>query len=165
MAAAWRRGESPVLEQGLIDAMAATLRDADADHAFAAEALVLPGEAFLADQMPVADIDAIHAVRTTARATIGRALRVEMRAAYDRLTDTGEYRIDGAAMGRRALRNACLGYLAVDGDADGIALAKKQFDAAHNMTDVLAALAVLSADRLPGTRGCSRCIPCALAGG
>ncbi len=96
MAAAWRRGETPTLEQGLIDALAATLRDADADPAFAAEALALPGEAFLADQMAVADVDAIHAVRDAARAAIGRALRGALRATYERLTDTGPYRIDGA---------------------------------------------------------------------
>ena len=89
MAAAWRRGETPTLDQGLIDALAATLRDADADPAFAAEALALPGEAFLADQMAVADVDAIHAVRDAARAAIGRALRDELRATYERLTDTG----------------------------------------------------------------------------
>ena len=63
MAAAWRRGETPVIDQGLIEALAATLRNVDADPAFAAEALTLPGEAFLADQMAVADVDAIHAVR------------------------------------------------------------------------------------------------------
>jgi aminopeptidase N len=149
MAAAWRRGEKPGLEQGVIDALAATLRGADTDPAFAAEALVLPGEAFLADQMEIADVDAIHAVRDAARAAIGRALRAELRAAYDRLTDAGEYRIDGNAIGRRSLRNACLGYLAANGEAEGVALAKAQFDAAQNMTDVLAALAVLSAIDCP----------------
>ncbi len=145
MAAAQRRGETPALDQGLIDALAATLRSADADPAFAAEALALPSEAFLADQMAVADVDAIHAVRHSARAAIGQALRDELRATYERLTDTGPYRIDGAAIGRRALRNTCLAYLAADGDADGIARAKAQFDAGQNMTDVLASLAVLSA--------------------
>jgi aminopeptidase N len=149
MAAAWRRGEKPGLEQGVIDALAATLRGADTDPAFAAEALVLPGEAFLADQMEIADVDAIHAVRDTARVAIGRALRAELRAAYDRLTDASEYRIDGNAIGRRSLRNACLGYLAANGEAEGVALAKAQFDAAQNMTDVLAALAVLSAIDCP----------------
>ena len=145
MAASWRRDETPELDHGLIDALAATLREADADHAFAAEALSLPGEAFLADQMAVADVDAIHAVRDGARTAIGRALRDDLRAAYERLTDSGPYRIDGAAIGRRALRNACLAYLAAGGDADGIARAKAQFDAGQNMTDVLASLAVLSA--------------------
>ena len=43
------------------------------------------------------------------------------------------------------MRNSCLSYLAADGSAEGVALAKAQYDAAQNMTDVLAALAVLSA--------------------
>jgi aminopeptidase N len=145
MAAAWRRGEVPTLEPGLIEALAATLRDADADPAFAAEALILPTEAFLADQMAVADVDAIHAVRQSARIAIGRALSAQMRATYERLVNTGPYRIDGASIGRRALHNVCLAYMAADGDADGIARAKAQFDAGQNMTNVLAALAVLSA--------------------
>ena len=152
MAAMSRRGEMPALEHGLIDAFAATLRQADADPTFAAETLVLPSEAFLADQMAIADVDAIHAVRDIARAAIGRALRTELRATYDRLTDTGEYRIDGVAIGRRALRNVCLGYLAANGEAEGVALAKAQFDAAQNMTDVLAALSVLSATDSPERR-------------
>ncbi|HET7882707.1 MAG TPA: aminopeptidase N [Acetobacteraceae bacterium] len=145
MAAAWRRGETQALEQGLVDALAATLRGADADPAFAAEALTLPTESFLADQMAVVDVDAIHAARNAARIAIGNALRSELRATYERLTDSGPYRIDGASIGRRALRNACLAYLAAGGGADGIARAKAQFDAGQNMTDVLAALAVLSA--------------------
>ena len=58
-----------------MDAVAATLARADADPAFAAEALALPGEAFLADQMAIVDVDGIHAVRKHARAEIGRALR------------------------------------------------------------------------------------------
>ena len=152
MAAAWRHGETPPLDQGLIDALAVTLRDADADPAFAAEALALPGEAFLADQMAVADVDAIHAVRDGARATIGQALRDELRATYERLTDSGPYGIDGVAIGRRSLRNACLAYLAADGNAEGIARAKAQFDAGQNMTDVLTALAVLSAIDCPERR-------------
>ncbi len=44
----------------------------------------------------------------------------------------------------RALRNTCLAYLVAGGDPDGVRLAKAQFDAAQNMTDVLAALGVLS---------------------
>jgi aminopeptidase N len=149
MATAWRGGETIVLEKGLIDSLAATLRDADNDPAFAAEVLALPSEAFLADQMAMADVDAIHTVRRAARATIGQTLRDMLRATYERLTDTGPYHIDGRAIGRRALRNACLAYLAADGNAEGIARAKAQFDATQNMTDVLAALAVLSAIDCP----------------
>ncbi len=134
---------------GLIELMAATLDRADEDHAFAAEALALPSEAFLFDQMDIADVDAIHAARQAARIAIAAALRDRLRATYDRLSDEGPYRIDGAAIGRRALRNACLAYLGLNRDDDGIRLAKAQFDARANMTDVLAALSVLCATDCP----------------
>jgi aminopeptidase N len=143
---AWRRGESLTIDAGLIEAVSQTLSHADKDPAFVAEAISLPGEAFLADQMEIADVDAIHAVRDAARVAIGGALRDKLRAAYDRFADTGPYSIEGAAIGRRSLRNACLAYLGAGGDP---ALAKQQFDTAGNMTDSLAALSVLAAIDCP----------------
>ena len=144
MAQAWRRGETPVLEPAVIDAAAATLAAAEADPAWAAEALALPGEAYLADQLELVDPEAIHAAREAAKRALGHALRTELRATYERLTDSGPYRIDGGAIGRRALRNTCLAYLLAAGEADSLRLAKTQFDRGANMTDVLAALAALS---------------------
>jgi aminopeptidase N len=94
--------------------------------------------------MDVVDADAIHAARDLARAAIGRALADRLRAAYDRLTDTAGYRIDGAAIGQRALRNTCLSHLVATGDVAAVRLAKAQFDAGQNMTDVLAALGILA---------------------
>jgi aminopeptidase N len=142
--AAYRRGAVPPLDADLIAAMRRTLADADRDAAFAAEALSLPSEAFLADQLAIADVDAVHAVREAARATIGRALRGEFAAAYQRLADPGRYSIDAVAIGRRALRNACLAYLAAADPDGGAALAAAQFEAGDNMTDVLSALVVLA---------------------
>ncbi|HET9019199.1 MAG TPA: aminopeptidase N C-terminal domain-containing protein, partial [Acetobacteraceae bacterium] len=78
------------------------------------------------------------------RRQIGTTLAGALHATYRRLTDNGPYRIDGEAIGRRALRNACLGYLAA-ADSTGVKLARAQFDAQANMTDVLAALDVLAA--------------------
>ncbi|WP_428487565.1 aminopeptidase N [Rhodopila sp.] len=141
MVAEIQQGHTPAVDPALIEAAASTL---DQAPAFAAEALVLPGEATLADRMTVVDVDAIHAARDMARAAIGQALADRLRATYDRLTDSGAYRIDGASIGARSLRNTCLAYL-VAGDAAAVGLAKAQFDAGQNMTDVLAALAVLSA--------------------
>jgi len=77
------------------------------------------------------------------RASLGRRHAAALRATYDRLGDAGPYRIDGAAIGARLLRNACLSYLAA-ADQAGVALARAQFDAQANMTDVLAGLAVLA---------------------
>jgi aminopeptidase N len=133
----------PPLDPDLVAAMRQTLADADRDPAFAAEALLLPSESTLADEMAVVAVDAIHTARETARAAIGQALAGPLADLYRALEDPGPYRIDGRSIGRRALRNACLGYLAAVDSAAGARLAKAQFDAQANMTDVLAALAVL----------------------
>ena len=137
--AAIQRGETPVVEPALVQAMEANLDGAD--PAFVAEALTLPNEAFLADQMAVVDPDAIHAARDLTRKAIAAGLQDKLAAQYERLTDTGPYTTDGAAVGRRSLRNTCLAYLSAFGDPT---LAKAQFGAGGNMTDVLAALSVLS---------------------
>jgi aminopeptidase N len=141
---ACRSGAPPVsLDPDLVTALHGILADADRDPAFAAEALTLPSETFLADQVEVVDVDAIHAVRENARGELGRALSLELASAYVTLADPGPYEIDGASIGRRALRNTCLAYLAAADAGRGAALAKAQFDARANMTDVLAALTVL----------------------
>jgi aminopeptidase N len=140
-----QRGEEwPPLDPDLVAAIGKTLAGAGADPAFAAEAIALPSETFLADQLAVVDVEAIHTAREAARGEIGRALAAEFAAAYEALADPGPYRIDGLSIGRRALRNASLAYLAAADPERGARQALAQFDAGGNMTDVLAALAVLS---------------------
>ncbi len=142
MVAAHRRGDKLALDSALVDQMRRALAAADGDPAFTAEQLSLPSESFLADQMDVVDVDAIHAARDFARRQIGSSLEAEFAALYDRLIDRGHYSADGTAIGKRTLRNVALGYLAF-GNGD-IARAKAQFDKGGNMTDVLAALSVLN---------------------
>src|ERR1700730_6833223 len=113
---ALRRGAAlPPLDPDLATAMRRTLADADRDPAFAAEALTLPSESFLADQLAVVVGRAIPGSRENARAELGRALSLELAGAYVALADPGPYQIDGTSIGRRALRDACLGYLAAPG--------------------------------------------------
>jgi aminopeptidase N len=120
------------------------LGDADRDPAFAAEALALPSEANLADEMNIVAVEAIHAARDSARAALGRALADPLAQIYRRLADPGPYRIDGQSIGRRALRNVCLAHLAAADHTEGARIAKAQFDAQANMTEILAALGVLN---------------------
>jgi aminopeptidase N len=133
----------PPLDPDVVAAMRQNLADAPHDPAFAAEALALPSETNLAEEMPVIAVEAIHMARESARADIAAALAGPLTEAYGRFADRGPYRIDGEAIGRRALRNVCLGYLAAGDRREGARLAKAQFDAGANMTDVLAALSVL----------------------
>jgi aminopeptidase N len=136
------------VDAGLLAAFEATLEGAEADPAFAAACLALPAEATVADRMAVVDVEAIHAVRQDLRRALGAALAGRLRAAYAALAEEGPYRIDGRSIGRRALRNACLAYLAAAGE-EGVALAQAQYRAAGNMTDQLAALDVLAASDGP----------------
>jgi aminopeptidase N len=133
----------PPLDPDLIAAMRQTLAEAERDPEFAAEALFLPSEATIADEMKIVDVVAIHAARETARYEIGAALREQFAAAYRELTDPGPYKVDAGSIGRRALRNTALSYIAAGDWREGARLAKAQFDAGANMTDVLAALGIL----------------------
>jgi len=141
---AFRQGRAmPPVDPDVVAAMRQTLADADRDPAFAAEALLLPSEPNLADEMAIVAVEAIHAARDSARQALAAALAEPLADTYRRLADPGPYRIDGDAIGRRALRNVCLYYLAAGEPGAGAKLAKAQFDAGSNMTDVLAALGVL----------------------
>jgi aminopeptidase N len=133
----------PPLDPDLIAAMRHTLDNSASDPAFAAEALALPSEATLADEMKIIDVEAIHAVREEARTAIAAALSTAIGETYRNLADAGPYHADGESIGKRALRNQCLAYLAAGDAKRGARLAKTQFDAQQNMTDVLAALGVL----------------------
>ncbi|MDE1883876.1 MAG: DUF3458 domain-containing protein, partial [Rhodospirillales bacterium] len=134
---AHQAGEPFTLDAGLKDAIVATLRDAAQDPAFAAEALILPMESLLADEMKIADPEAIHTVRQAARRALGQALQAEFQAVYEAFGNAAPDDVSGPAMGARALRNAALGYLCAAGNTS---LAARQFAAAGNMTEKLAAL-------------------------
>ncbi len=144
MVAAHQRGEPLALDADFTDAFARTLADGTLDRAFVAEALSLPGEAYLADQMTVVDVDAIHAARSFARREIASKLGDLLRETYAAHHDDGPYVLSPDAIGRRALKNQCLAYLASRSEDSGaIALASGQFRNGGNMTDVQAALSIL----------------------
>ncbi|MBV9813970.1 MAG: DUF3458 domain-containing protein [Acetobacteraceae bacterium] len=145
LARRWRAREELALETGLSESIAGVLGHAEADPAFAAIAMALPSEARVGDEMPQDDVEAVHAVRRFATAAIGRTLSRELRDTYDRLSENANpAAIDGLSIGRRSLKNICLWYLAQSDPGAAAASALRQFEAAVNMTDVLAALGVLS---------------------
>jgi aminopeptidase N len=138
--AAHGQGAAFALDERLRDAIGAILADAERDPAFAADAMLLPSESLLADAMDVVDPNAIFAVRHAARAALGAALRADFERVIEAFGDVAPDDLSGHAMGARAVKNAALGYLAVAGDTTRPAA---QFSAAANMTDTLAALALL----------------------
>ncbi len=139
-----RQGQALALDDGLAQAFRATLRDDRLDHAFRAQALSLPSETYLGEQMAEIDVDGVHAVREFLRQALGRALEGDWLETYRALQSDAPYRFEAAEVGRRALRNLALGYLMAAGDEQGRRLCLGQFRDADNMTDTVAALDLLA---------------------
>jgi len=146
-------GRQPEFPDEFVHAFARVLDDGVRDPAFTAEALALPSESYLAEQMDVVDPDAIHAVRVALRRHLGEALKGELLAAYQAFTVAGPYSPDARSAGQRALKNLCLSYLMESTEPPGLELCLRQLDTANNMTDAMAALTALAnsdcADRAP----------------
>ncbi|AMJ59248.1 aminopeptidase N [Bosea sp. PAMC 26642] len=116
-----------------------------ADPAFAAQVLRLPAIADIAREIGRdVDPDAIHTAHRALSAAVGTNLRATLLELREAL-DTGQrYSPDAASAGRRALRNEALGLIAIAEPAAGARLAERQFAAADNLTDRLAALAAMT---------------------
>jgi aminopeptidase N len=127
----------------VIDAIRRTLADPALDGAFIAEAVKLPGEAYLGDQMVVVDPDGIHAAREALQSAIGKALEGEWRDLHDKSARNG-FSLSPDAKAARRLRNVALNFLVASGASDGPAIAFAQFDGADNMTERQSALATLA---------------------
>ena len=138
-----RIGGQAADEGAVIDAIRLTLTDLTLDPAFVAEAIRLPSEAYLGDQMRQVDPDAIHAVREALQRSIGAELEPLWRDVHAGLKANG-FALSPAAKGARKLRNAALHYLVASGAADGPAIAFDQFSSADNMTERQAALGTLA---------------------
>jgi aminopeptidase N len=148
-AARLTRGEAAQWPEDVAAAARAVLLGGG-DPAFVAEALTLPGEATLAEQMEIVDPEALFQARDALARALAAALEADFAALYAKLAPAGAYRVDTAEAARRRLRNLCLAYLnrldARDrqNPQDYRALAFRQFAEADNMSDQFGALAVLA---------------------
>lgn len=137
-------GEAYGVEHQIIEAYQQVLTNDDLDPAWRAEALLLPSTSELVEASQPADPQAIFDVRELMLKTLANSLRIDFDTLYEQLSDTGEYRIDHASMGKRALRNICLFYLSYVDDETLPERIYQQFINATNMTDQLAAFSCLS---------------------
>ncbi|MFA7383694.1 MAG: aminopeptidase N [Desulfurivibrionaceae bacterium] len=140
------RNQHPLqLDQRFVAACARLLaEEGGGDRAFLALLLTMPSEEYLAEQMEVVDVEAIHAARLFVRQTLAGSLRPLWEQVYQANRTEGPYRYEPELAGRRALGNLCLAYLVSLEDDPAVQLALGQFARADNMTDQLAAFAALA---------------------
>jgi aminopeptidase N len=146
-------GSRMVLDDTFVEAMRKLLVDESLDPAFREQALLLPTESMIAEQTKIVHPLSIHMARQFVREAIGTRLRKELMAAYEASQTPGEYSPDAESIGKRALKNLALSYLAAASDDEGITIAATQFDGADNMTDRVAALGALIQARAPAAEG------------
>jgi aminopeptidase N len=145
----YQEGKQLALDNQFIDAFGETLRSTMADKAFQAFALTLPAEAYLADFLPVIDPEAIHEARKFVQQVLAASLKDAFLEVYHATEETGPYRTDPASIGKRSLKNTCLGYLTELEDDDVRTLCVNQYRTGGNMTDTVAALVNLANNECP----------------
>lgn len=100
-------------------------------------------KALIAEQQPLVDVDAIHAARTFVKQSLALALRDDFLRVYRENQDDAPYAPESEQIAARSLKNVALSYLMAIEDETGLELAREQFEADHNMTDVRHALTLL----------------------
>ena len=124
-------------------AFRSVLTDRKLDASFKAEALTLPSEITIAEQMDEVDPGAIHTARVLVRRELARACKRELLAAWKDHAVRGGYRPDPVSAGKRALQGLALGFLMELDTTEVRVLAAQQFESAGNMTERMNALGAL----------------------
>ncbi|HSG53882.1 MAG TPA: aminopeptidase N [Paracoccaceae bacterium] len=129
--------------EALTRAFGRIVEDPALDDLMRGELLILPSQAYLAEQMLVADPGAIHAERQDLRAALARALEAEFIALHQRASAV-PYSLAAEARGARKVKTQALIYLAEGNPALASDMAATQYRTANNMTDRQGALMVLA---------------------
>lgn len=142
---AQHQSEDMGLSHDFVHAFQKVLNDDGLDMALRAEALSLPGCSDVAEKMgKEVNPDFVHKAVEFMGKTLAKALRIDLEKYYEALNDGAEYKTDPKNMGKRRLKNLCLGYLSLIEEDEGItALCHEQFKSATNMTDEMKGFGVL----------------------
>jgi len=129
------------VSQELVDALRAILKNVELDKGIVAEIFTLPSEVYMAElQDGVVDVDAIHQSLVSLKVFLATVLKDELHHVYKQNCDTSDYEFNSATVAARSLKNMALSYLAYLPDKNSKAMCLDQYNAKHNMTDVMAAL-------------------------
>ncbi|MDE1249702.1 aminopeptidase N [Vibrio aestuarianus] len=138
-------GKDVDLAESVIDAFRGVLLSDSLEPAFIAEMLSLPSHNEVSGWYKRVDVDAIAMVLKAIKVQLSNALEDELTAVYNSLKQA-HYSIDHQSIGKRALRNTCLAYLAYTTKGNDLVVA--QYNTANNMTDTMAAMSAANSAQL-----------------
>jgi aminopeptidase N len=149
-----QNGREMQLNPIMVSAFKQVLEQPWQDLSYFSLLLSLPSEAYLAEQMAVVDVEAIHAAREFVMLTLSEQLQTQFQALYKNNHKDESGKFDAGAIGRRRIKNTCLSYLAKLENTHIHQLSQQQFNTARNMTDQMAALTVIVNNPHPARQQC-----------
>jgi len=138
----------------LVEAFTNVMQQSWEDLSYFSLLLSLPAENYLAGQMKVIDVDAIHQAREFVKKTLAELLQSQFQGLYKRHHKEESGQFYAGAIGRRRIKNICLSYLAKLESVNSYQMAENQFNSAKNMTDQIAALTVIVESENPAKQQC-----------
>lgn len=126
-------------QQKLFAAFAGLLEN-ESDYALLSEMLSLPSENILHQSVPKIDVGELHCRRESIIQAMLVSLKPVLLSTYKKLNDNAAFELSPESVGKRALKNLCLSFLAQDGEFE---LAFEQFNKANCMSDKLCAFEAL----------------------
>jgi len=135
------------LDEGFADAWGRVLEDGNLPASLCAQALSMPAERVIAQEMSVIRPEAIHEARQAMMRGLVDVHGEALWRRFEGLAPTQTYVLEQSEIDRRRLRNTLLGLLAAAGDERAAEAAWAQYADADNMTDAQAAFVAL-ADRI-----------------
>ena len=149
-----QQGRELQLNSCLVEAYKKVLEQPWDDLSYFSLLLSLPEENYLAGQMEVIDVEAMHQAREFVKCSLAEQLQDQFQRLYDRYHKDESGQFDAGAIGRRRIKNICLSYLMKLESIESYQVAEKQFETAANMTDQMAALAVIVNSASPAKQSC-----------
>ena len=149
-----QQGRSLSLNSILIEAIDNVLEEDWDDLSYFSLLLSLPSESYLAEQMTVVNVEAIHQAREFVRLKLVENLQLHFNSLYRMHHRDESDSFNAKAIGRRRIKNTCLSYLIKLETKDSREIAQTQFESASNMTDQIAALGAIVNSEHPAKNDC-----------
>jgi len=130
------------------------LSNPEIDCDYRALILNAPSEISLFQELSIVDPIKLSLDRRAFIQCIAKHCEDELLATYHAMQSSGPYSLEPLEMGRRSLKNLCLGMLMDLNSAKYDALAKKQYFQANNFTDRMAAIGPISIYSAPSAAEC-----------
>lgn len=151
---ALKQGQDMVIPTIVIDSFNTLLSKPCSDLSYLACLLSLPTENYLAEQMAIVDVDALHQARQFVKRSLAEQFSGQLLAIYSNNHQHESGELTATAIARRRIKNVCLDYLSQLETDKYFQLATGQFYAAPTMTDQIAALGAIVNSQNPAKSNC-----------